>query len=128
MKIRDGRIAKSVIGGDKVADIAAREKVTERQVFRILAKPEVRDAVDAAARAMTRAATIRIQRGAASAADALCSMADGTVEASSGRVSAAARVVDIALRAVEVEDLLSRLLELELLVAERDRARWEEPT
>lgn len=129
MKLRDARIAKAVIAGKKIGDIAADESVTERQVYRILAKPEVRDVVDAAARALTRTATLAVQRGASAAAAALVSMSDGTAPPNAARTAAAGKVLDVAIRALEVEDLLSRLLELELLVAEREKTRaLGEPT
>jgi len=125
VKLRDARIAKAVIAGEKIAAIAAREGVSERQVYRRIATPEVRGAVDAAGRALTRAATLRIQRGAATAADALCAMADGTVTAVPGRVTAAAKVIDTALRAVEIDDLMTRLSALEQIVTERIRGSGE---
>ena len=107
--------------GILVSTIAVEHQVSERQVFRILSKPDVKEVVDRAAREFTRTATLVVQRGAASAATALVGMASGAQPATAPRVAAAGKVLEVASHAVELDDLARRVEELEALVDARER-------
>lgn len=94
MKLRCARVAKAAISGATIKEMAASESVSERQVFRILAKPEVRGAIDAAMQLAVRSSTSILQRGAEGSARALVQMANGEIEASVARVAAARGVIE----------------------------------
>ena len=117
MKPRDARVAAAQISGRLVREIAAAEGVTKRQVFRRLAKPDVRAEIDRSRREQTRAAGLVISAGLRSAAGALLEIATGQVEARQGQVAAAVAVRDWAVRFIELEELERRLRELERLAA-----------
>ena len=123
MKATDARLVAAVLSGATVRDVAAELDVSERQVYRRLARPDVREAIDKSAREMARSATLVLQRGADSAARALVAMADGREKASYARVSAAKAVIELALRAVDLDELQTRLAALE----GAGRAPWGTP-
>jgi hypothetical protein len=113
VKAKAAKLVELVIQGTSVRDAAEQLGVSRRHAFRLLSAPECRQAVDRAGREMARGATLRLQRGAENAAEALCGMADGTIRATSPRVAAARAVVELVLRAVDLDELQTRLAALE---------------
>ena len=113
MRPRDGRVAAALISGRIVREIAVAEGVTERQVFRILAKPEVREETDRAAREATRCAGLVVRSGARAAATALVAMASGDAPANSARTAACLGVLAMAAKLSELDDVIRRLDALE---------------
>lgn len=109
MKPRDARVAAALISGRLVREIALEEKVTERQVFRILARAEVREEIDRQTREVVRAAGLVVRTGARAAATALVAMASGAAPASSARTAACLGVLGTAAKLGELEDVLRRL-------------------
>jgi transposase len=123
VKAKAAKLVELVIQGTSVREAAEQLQVSRRHAFRLLSAPECRQAIDRAGREMARSATMRLQRGAEAAADALCEMAAGTVKATTPRVAAARAVIELVMRATDLDELQSRLAALE---AARP-AHWEGP-
>jgi hypothetical protein len=123
VKAKAAKLVELVIQGTSVREAAEQLQVSRRHAFRLLSAPGCRQAIDRAGREMARSATMRLQRGAEAAADALCEMAAGTVKATTPRVAAARAVIELVMRATDLDELQSRLAALE---AARP-AHWEGP-
>jgi len=114
LDIRDARVAAAAIAGQSVRDIAAAEGVSERQAYRILAKPGVRAAIDRAGREMVRAAALVLRSGAIEAARTLTRFASGELAAPPAvRFAAAAKVAELVEDRRAVDELEERLEQLE---------------
>jgi len=117
MKTRDAKIAAALISGRLVREIASDEGVSERQVFRILAKTEVKEELERATSELARTAGLVVRSGARAAAKGLVEMASGSVPASSARTAACLGVLNTAAKMTELEDLGRRLEALERTIA-----------
>ena len=95
------------------ADLAARIRVSERHVRRLLGRESVRAALDTAARDGIREAASLLGRGAARAARALIGMADGTLPTTGARVAACRAVLEAAVTITEFAVMEQRISELE---------------
>ena len=113
------RFADMVASGDSLESAAKVLKVTSRTLRRWRKRPAVVDAIRNRVTenlAQTRAI---LAAGSSRAGRALVAMADGSEPAESPRVSAARAVVEGASRLVEIEELASRLAELELRLGQQ---------
>jgi hypothetical protein len=95
------------------ADLAARIRVSERHVRRLLGRESVRAALDTAARDGIREAASLLGRGAARAARALIGMADGTLPTTGARVAACRAVLEAVIALNEFATLEARIADLE---------------
>jgi len=95
------------------ADLAARVKISERHVRRLLAREPVRQALDEAARAGVREAAAVLGRGAVRAASVLVQMVDGTIPPTNSRVSACRVALEALVALSEFASLEQRIGELE---------------
>jgi hypothetical protein len=112
--IRDARVAAAAISGQSVGEIAASENVSERQIYRVLAKPGVRAAIEKAAREMVRSAELVLRSGASAAARTLVAFASGELKApASVRLSAASKIVDVTEAHRTLDEIDERLTQLE---------------
>ena len=93
--------------------------VTDRTGRRWRQRPEIQAAIRSRLNDSIGAARAILACGAARAATGLVAMADGSEPAESPRVSAARAVVEGATKLVEVEELASRLAELELRLGQQ---------
>jgi hypothetical protein len=119
--MKHARIAEAVISGRKIAEIATAERIGERQVYKILARPEVRRVVDQAARELARGAARVLLQNATAAAIALVAIGVDDSAPATARVAALTKVIELGQRAIEIDDLDRRVEDLEQLVREREK-------
>ena len=111
------RFVDALAAGETSCQASKVAGVTDRTGRRWRQRPEIQAAVRARLNDSLGAARAILACGAARAATGLVSMADGSEPAESPRVSAARAVVEGATRLVEIEEIESRLAEVEAQLA-----------
>lgn len=124
MSPRDRKIAAAAISGQTAREIAPIVGVSERQVFRVLARSDVRALIDGAARDAMRAAVASVRAAAAQAAGVLVEIAQDKKAPAATRVAAAGKIMDIAAN-YELADQERRILELEAALTQHS-PNWRE--
>jgi phage terminase small subunit len=119
------RFCDALAAGETSCQAAKLAGITDRTGRRWRQRPEIQTAVRARLNDSLGAARAILACGAARAATGLVSMSDGSEEASAPRVSAARAVVEGATRLVEIEEIESRLAEVEAqLTSNGGTKRW----
>ncbi len=110
----------ALLSAPTVAQAATTAGVSERQLYRWLKDDSDFDAAYRAARwRATQQAIARLQQTSGAAVTILLSIAADKNAPASSRVAAASKLIDLALRSVEIEELESRLANLEDLMKEK---------
>jgi hypothetical protein len=91
-------------------------KVSEITLIRWLREDAFRDAYQEARREATKQAIARLQQASSEAVDTLRDVMNSSSAQPGARVSAAKTVLELSLKAVEIEDLQTRVEQLELLM------------
>jgi hypothetical protein len=122
---KETRFVDALAAGETSCQAAKQAGITDRTGRRWRQRPEIQSAVRSRLNDSLGAARAILACGAARAATGLVSMSDGSEEASAPRVSAARAVVEGATRLVEIEEIESRLAEVEAqLTSNRGTKRW----
>jgi hypothetical protein len=114
---KETRFVEALAAGETSCQASKVAGVTDRTGRRWRQRPEIQAAVRARLNDSLGAARAILACGAARACSALVTMADGSEPAESPRVSAARAVVEGATRLVEIEEIESRLAEVEAQLA-----------
>ena len=110
---RELRFVEALAGGDGLSQAATAAGVSYRTARRWKVKPRIVAAVRSRVNENIAIGRAILAGGMAKASRALVSMADGSVAAEAARVSACRAVVEAAARLVALEEIESRLVELE---------------
>jgi hypothetical protein len=99
-------------------------KVSEITLIRWLREDTFKEVYQEARREATKQAIARLQQASSEAVDTLREVMGSSTAQPSARVSAAKTVLELSLKAVEIEDLQTRVEQLELLMkVQNEQAR-----
>ncbi len=103
----------ALVQNPKLADAAKEIGCDESTIYRWLQIPAFRETYACYRRELVRAAIAQAQRATSEAVEVLRQILNDTTAAKSSRISAARTILEIAVKAVEVEELETRLSDLE---------------
>jgi HD-like signal output (HDOD) protein len=115
---REVLFVEGIARGESLADSATAAGVSYRTARRWRLKPHVAEAIRNRVGENLSQTRAILSAGSSRAARSLVSMSDGTTPAESARVSAARAVVESATKLAEIEELASRLAEIEAQLAQ----------
>lgn len=110
-----------------IAGAASLAGVSEATLLRWLKEEGFATAYRTARREVVTHAVCRLQRASSEAVDTLCAVASDATAPASSRVAAARAILDASLRAIEIEDLGTRVEEMEARLAALDEEQGDTP-
>ena len=113
------RIMTALLACSTVRAAAATAKVSERTIYDYLQKPEFAARYRAAREDVLRGVEVGLRQHLTAAVGVLANVMNNA-ERDADRLRAAALVLDYNLRAVELQDVLERLRNLEVLLSDKD--------